>query len=586
MHRARSLALCGILVLLSRTVYGQGGLGGDWGDASFSALCWAGRPSAECPDRAAPGSAAPHAPPPPLPATAKKSTSKTAQYSIAVPGHQEVVAWPMLKVTVHASGAPLPSSSVFQILVVGRSRSGAEGGGGPWWEDNKSWRLLDMGEEQKPGPHAESFSYVFVFDVSPAADGPVQVSLMFHPGDSADAGGRGAEIIRGGYPGREAHVMGEGGGEFQGWVLVDSVEVILSLGAQGADVGAGGGVEGAAALAVGAGGEGADDEDVGCARGVGLRACRGCTVLAVEAGLVRYECGGEEGGAGAAGRDMLLEDDQRRSARFSAAARLAGALPASYALVHRSGGGGELWPGEEGDGVGAGMVTVTVTSCGREELLVHTMESFFAANDYEDVHEVLIIEDSGLADMCERLRQRYVGVRGGGGAGTPRVRVLCNAQRLGQMKSLDRVWAHVTTPWIFHLEDDWVFDGSPGFMQASLAILRENPLCFQVHLRHRASAIHPVHWTLLTTQDQVSYRRLVWDWGSDGHQSWQGFSTGPGMRRRQLVEALGPMEAYGSELRAQAAFASRGLWAAALEVGVVEHAGDDVSKRFEWEAAL
>ena len=35
--------------------------------------------------------------------------------------------------------------------------------------------------------------------------------------------------------------MGEGGGEFQGWVLVDSVEVILSLGAQGADVGAGGG---------------------------------------------------------------------------------------------------------------------------------------------------------------------------------------------------------------------------------------------------------------------------------------------------------------------------------------------------------
>ena len=92
MHRARSLALCGILVLLSRTVYGQGGLGGDWGDASFSALCWAGRPSAECPDRAAPGSAAPHAPPPPLPATAKKSTSKTAQYSIAVPGHREVVA--------------------------------------------------------------------------------------------------------------------------------------------------------------------------------------------------------------------------------------------------------------------------------------------------------------------------------------------------------------------------------------------------------------------------------------------------------------------------------------------------------------
>ena len=187
--------------------------------------------------------------------------------------------------------------------------------------------------------------------------------------------------------------------------------------------------------------------------------------------------------------------------------------------------------------------------------------------------------------MCDVLRQMYVRV--GLGDGDPRVRVLCNQVRLGQMRALDRVWAHVMTPWIFHLEDDWLFDGNAGFIQDSLDIMLDHPRCFQVHLRHRPSSIHPVHATQFeSSRRRTPYRRLVADWASTGHKLWQGFSLGPGLRRTELVRALGPMEAYGSELLVQAAFASLGLWAGALEHGVLDHAGDLDSKRHEWENAL
>ena len=89
-------------------------------------------------------------------------------------------------------------------------------------------------------------------------------------------------------------------------------------------------------------------------------------------------------------------------------------------------------------------VTVTVTSCGRQSLLEQTLESFLLANDYEFVHEILIMEDSGDAAMCRTLRVLYEGQMG---VDRPSIRILCNQQRLGQMRTLDRVWAHVTTPW-------------------------------------------------------------------------------------------------------------------------------------------
>jgi hypothetical protein len=141
---------------------------------------------------------------------------------------------------------------------------------------------------------------------------------------------------------------------------------------------------------------------------------------------------------------------------------------------------------------------------------------------------------------------------------------------------------------VLHLEDDWAFDPEAGsFLRDSLAVLAENPSCFQVHLRHRASSVHPVHATELRTKDGVAYRRLLYDWAAGGDEGlrWQGFSLGPGLRRLSHIRALGDLETYGSEIHVQAAFKSFGLWAAALEHGVLEHTGDNYSQRVVWESS-
>ena len=65
-------------------------------------------------------------------------------------------------------------------------------------------------------------------------------------------------------------------------------------------------------------------------------------------------------------------------------------------LSRSEGGGG----GGGSDAVWGKMVTVTVTSCGRVWLLDKTLRSFLAANDYVFIHEIVIVEDSGDAAVC------------------------------------------------------------------------------------------------------------------------------------------------------------------------------------------
>ena len=85
-----------------------------------------------------------------------------------------------------------------------------------------------------------------------------------------------------------------------------------------------------------------------------------------------------------------------------------------------------------------------------------------------EIAEVIIVEDSGDESDCQTLAHLFLSV----GADRPKIRLLCNPQRLGQMRALDRVLAHVMTPWIFHLE---VAPASP--LQARWAFARMVFVC-------------------------------------------------------------------------------------------------------------
>ncbi|MBK6807259.1 MAG: hypothetical protein IPG84_21505 [Betaproteobacteria bacterium] len=56
------------------------------------------------------------------------------------------------------------------------------------------------------------------------------------------------------------------------------------------------------------------------------------------------------------------------------------------------------------------------------------------------------------------------------GAGVP-IELIVNDPPVGQMTSIDRAYALVDTPYVFHCEDDWRFFRS-GFVEESRVVLR------------------------------------------------------------------------------------------------------------------
>ena len=103
--------------------------------------------------------------------------------------------------------------------------------------------------------------------------------------------------------------------------------------------------------------------------------------------------------------------------------------------------------------------TFVLTSCGRFDLLAETMLTFLACNT-APIARYLIVEDSGNAGVRDVLgglgdRDRHPGQR---------------SRRSGQMASIDRAYAKVDTPYVFHCEDDWRFLRG-GFVEESRVVL-------------------------------------------------------------------------------------------------------------------
>ena len=113
-------------------------------------------------------------------------------------------------------------------------------------------------------------------------------------------------------------------------------------------------------------------------------------------------------------------------------------------------------------------VTVCITSCGRLDLLAQTLTSFRAHNSGG---RYLLSEDSTDHTVIARVRETY-----------PEMTVLSGDTRLGLMGSIDRLYAQVATPYLFHLEDDWTFVGSVDWA-AAITLLEQRPDVAQVCLR-------------------------------------------------------------------------------------------------------
>lgn len=219
-------------------------------------------------------------------------------------------------------------------------------------------------------------------------------------------------------------------------------------------------------------------------------------------------------------------------------------------------------------------ITVVVTSCGRQDLLIRTLDSFLAYNTYP-VREVVVLEDGeGEANLplAERYRRHNF-------------RWLSTGARVGQIPVIDIAYREVETEYIFHCEDDWEFFAA-GFMEQSLSVLRHNRNIVQAWIRSVTDTNNSPVMDYLFFADEVPYRLLQPGYHSEEWGTWHGFSFNPGLRRLRdyqllgsfgSLDPLGTKKSYEVEREASAFYWERGFFAAILADGAgqgfVRHIG-------------
>jgi hypothetical protein len=226
------------------------------------------------------------------------------------------------------------------------------------------------------------------------------------------------------------------------------------------------------------------------------------------------------------------------------------------------------------ESIGHNEITMVVTSCGRQDLLETTLDSFMRCNTFP-IKEIIVIED-GDGAKNHALMEKYCRYP---------FKWLATDQRVGQVAAIDIAYQQVRTELIFHCEDDWEFF-SPGFIEKSLAVLDHNHSILQVWIRalNDTNECPVLDYTL--TEAGIPYR-LFRHHHDDGKWGiWHGFSWNPGLRRRRDYRLLGSFasldpektkRSWQVESQASAFYQQRGFFAAILADnegrGYVRHTG-------------
>ena len=200
--------------------------------------------------------------------------------------------------------------------------------------------------------------------------------------------------------------------------------------------------------------------------------------------------------------------------------------------------------------------SVVITSCGRFDLLRATLASLLPNLDVRP-QKIVIVEDS-----CDPAVNTVAAEFDGN------FEILVNDVKLGQIASIDRAYKTVSTPYIFHCEDDWEFFRS-GFITESVDLLERIPSISMVSLRPREE-LNPLVRNLPAEQiGGLNFFR----YDPSLHPEYFSYSFNPGLRRLQEYEKLGPFAPLGHEPDISYAFKKAGFRMAGLENPAVKHIG-------------
>ncbi len=172
-------------------------------------------------------------------------------------------------------------------------------------------------------------------------------------------------------------------------------------------------------------------------------------------------------------------------------------------------------------------LTIIVTSCDRFDLLERTLDSFFALNKYPYV--AFHIHNDSVNGIPMAIIQKYSDKNITWHSGTKR----------GLSASWDYLVGLVETEYFFSIEEDWLFDGNPNFIEDSICILDNCDHIDQVWIRFENDHLHPldkcfVHGIYRTKNSSIDFYDV------DHVKDWCGFTFNPSVRKLSKWKAWFP----------------------------------------------
>lgn len=205
--------------------------------------------------------------------------------------------------------------------------------------------------------------------------------------------------------------------------------------------------------------------------------------------------------------------------------------------------------------IDAATLTPVLTSCGRFDLLRQTLDSFL---QHFETDRILVSEDSQCTAEAVALAREI-----------PALDINVNAEKLGQMRSIDALYARVKTPYVLHLEDDWCFTGGVDlntvidFMESRTDI---SAVCIGYRFDNRFA-----HKVSKVVHNGIEF--LLWD--LDTHPKWFSYSFNPSVGRLATWRQIGPFARFVTEENISAFCKARGLRIAMVAPPLAHHIGDD-----------
>ena len=200
--------------------------------------------------------------------------------------------------------------------------------------------------------------------------------------------------------------------------------------------------------------------------------------------------------------------------------------------------------------------SIVLTSCGRFDLLEDTIRSFAAQFDFD---VLTVAEDSGDHAGAAAVAQKF-----------PFVEMLVNDPKLGQMRSIDRLYERVKTPYVVHLEDDWRFERSCDLDKAA-RVLDANKDLTGIVIAYREPAPKFKPFIETRTIEGATYRFFA----PDAHPQWFSYSFNPSVVATATWKSFGPFAKYKTEAELSVIAKNMGMRYAVITPAIGIHTGDE-----------